>query len=407
MRKKISLPPKLIPVFTQPRGAVRYRGARGGRGSGKSFSFAKMALVFGAIERLRILCAREIQASIEESFYAELKNAIDSDPWLASEYDILKNRIINRLTGTEFFFKGLRHNISSIKSMAQIDICIIEEAEDVPEQSWIDLEPTIRAEKSEIWAIWNPRKEGSPVDTRLVKNADDSMVVAELQWWDNPFFTDRLNMQRERDRKVLDSATYEHIWEGQYLVRSKAQILHDKIKVEEFVGNPFWAGPYYGLDFGFSQDPTAGNMMWVDEEANRLYIEYDFAKVGLELDDTAEYTTKKLPGSDRHTVRADSARPESISYLKRNGLPKITGVAKGKGSVEDGISYLRSFSEIVIHPRCGDTIREARLYSYKTDRLTGDVLPDIVDANNHNIDAVRYGLEPLIKKRGAPGIRQL
>lgn len=115
---------------------------------------------------------------------------------------------------------------------------------------------------------------------------------------------------------------------------------------------------------------------------------------------------KRIPGIELHTVRADSARPETISHVKSKGenedrenLPLIVGAEKGKGSVEDGIAHLRSYKEIIIHPRCKKTLNEARLYSYKVDRLSGDVLTDIVDAHNHYMDALRYALEPVMKKK--------
>jgi phage terminase large subunit len=97
-------------------------------------------------------------------------------------------------------------------------------------------------------------------------------------------------------------------------------------------------------------------------------------------------------------IQADCARPESISYLKRKGLQRITGVKKWSGSVIDGIEFIKSFDKIVIHPQCENTISEFRLYSYKIDRRTGDILPDVEDANNHIIDAIRYSLSTLIKK---------
>ena len=150
--KQIEIPPKLVPVFAPQRGGVRYRGAYGGRGSGKSFTFAKMAAIWGAIEPLRILCTRELQNSIKESFHAELKSAIASDQWLESCYDVGIDYIRGR-NGTEFMFRGLRHSMGAIKSTAKIDLCIVEEAEDVPERSWVDLIPTIRSPKSEIWVI--------------------------------------------------------------------------------------------------------------------------------------------------------------------------------------------------------------------------------------------------------------
>lgn len=391
----IELPEKLFPVFEPPRGSVRYRGAKGGRGSGKSFSFALMAAVWGYAEPLRILATRDLQVSIKESFHAEVKTAIERTPWLAAHYDVGESYIRGK-NGTEFIFRGLRHNIGAIKSMAQIDLCIIEEAEDVPDASWRDLLPTIRAPKSEVWIVWNPRKDGSPVDTRFVKQPPPDAIIATVNHDNNPWFPDVLEAQRKHDQTVMDPETYAHIWEGEYLQNSEAQVLANKVKVAEFDPLPGWDGPYYGADWGFAQDPTTAVKCWV--HANRLYIEYEAGKVGLEIDETAAYLQQRVPGIEKHALRGDSARPETISYLQRHGLPRVDGVKKWPGSVEDGITHLRSYSEIVVHPRCRETIKETRLYSYKVDRLSGDVLPDIVDANNHYIDAIRYAIAPLIKQ---------
>lgn len=393
---KIELPTPLVPIFAAPRGSVRYRGAFGGRGSGKSFSFALMAAVWAYAEPLRVLATRELQTSIKQSFHAEVKNAIKSIPWLDSHYEVGESYIRGR-NGSEFIFKGLRHNISGIKSMAQIDLAIVEEAEDVPEESWIDFEPTIRAEKSEIWCIWNPRRESSPVDVRFRRRKPADALIAELQYWDNPWFPETLEKQRLRDQELYDPATYAHVWEGAYLTNSNAQILANKVTVSEFEPVADWSGPYHGMDFGFAQDPTAAVKCWVYDGC--LYVEGEAGRVGLEIDETAVYMKTKIPGIDQYTIRADSARPESISYLRRNGLSKIEGVDKWKGSVEDGIAHLRSYKQIVMHPRCSETIKESRLYSYKVDRLTGDVLPQIVDANNHYLDALRYAISPLIKTK--------
>ena len=379
---------------------MRQRAAWGGRGSGKSYSFALMALVFGYAEPLRILATRELQISIKESFHAELSNAAKSTPWLRAHYDVGESYLRGR-NGTEFIFRGLRHNMSSIRSMAQIDLCIVEEAEDVPEMSWRDLMPTIRTPKSEIWSIWNPRLDGSPVDTRLRKQPPDDALVTECHHWDNPWFPDVLESQRRHDQAMLDPATYAHIWQGAYLTNSNAQVLAGKVRVAEFTPKPEWDGPYFGLDWGFAQDPTAGVKCWIANDA--LMVEHEGGRTGLELDDTATFMRAKLPECERYVMRADSARPESISHVQRKGLPNLRAVEKWKGSVEDGIQHLRSYREIVVHPRCAETIRETRLYSYKTDRLTGDVLPDLVDSYNHYIDAIRYALGPLIKVPPAAG----
>lgn len=212
---ELEIPPKLIPVFAPERGELRYRGAYGGRGSGKSFTFAKMAAIWGAAEPLRILCTRELQNSIKESFHAELKNAIASEPWLDALYDVGVD-YIRCDNGTEFIFRGLRHNTSSIKSLAQIDLCIVEEADTVPEESWKALLPTIRAPKSEVWVIWNPGRSGSPTDLRFKKSKPHRSLIAEMNYRDNPWFPKELNEERKNDKLRMDEEEYRHVWEGGY-----------------------------------------------------------------------------------------------------------------------------------------------------------------------------------------------
>jgi len=393
----VNLPRKLIPVFGPPRGAVQYRGAHGGRGSGKSFNFAKMAAIFGYAEPLRILATREFQASIKESFHAELKAAIASEPWLEAHYDVGVDYLRGR-NGTEFIFRGLRHGVSSVKSLAKIDLTIVEEAEDVPEASWLALEATVfRQPKSELWPIWNPRIDGSPVDLRFRKNPPSNALIAEINHSDNPFFPAGMDTLRKREQERLDPNTYAHVWDGAYLTNSDAQVFAGKWRVEEFETGENWDGPYQGGDFGYSQDPTAAVRSWINGDT--LYVSHEaFGKP--ELDSIGSYVCDMIPGFDQDVSRWDSASPGSISLAKRHGLPRAEGAPKWPGSVEDGIRFLRSFKEIVVHPRCKGLIKEFRLYSYKVDRLTGDIRSGMVDANNHGIDALRYAVAPLIK--GAP-----
>ena len=386
---RVELPPKLIPVFTGP---ARYRGAYGGRGSGKSFGFALMTAIRGYAEPLRILCARELQNSLKDSVHAEVAAAIRSYPWLAEHYEIGESYIRGR-NGTEYLFKGLRLNYQQIKSTSGVDICWVEEAETVSEQSWKNLIPTIRAPGSEIWLTWNPESEDSPTNKRFVLDPPPNSRITKLNYNDNPWFPAELEEERKNDLR-RDPDYYAHIWEGACVTRTDSQILAGKWEIEEFTPGEKWNGPYYGLDFGFAQDPTAAVRCWIHDEC--LWIEYEGGKTGLELDDTPAFLKERIPGIDEHTVRADNARPESISFLKRHGLPIVVGVKKRQGSVEDGIQHLRSYRKIIIHPRCEETAREARLYSYKIDRLSGDILPIPVDLNNHYIDAIRYALEPMI-----------
>lgn len=213
---KVEIPPKLVPVLGPPRGTVRYRGLYGGRGSAKSRTAATIAAVWGYAEKLRILCARELQVSIKESFHAELKAAIEAEPWLAAHYDVGIDYLRGK-NGTEFIFRGLRHNTGSIKSLSGIDLTIIEEAEDVPEESWIALEATVfRQPASELWAIWNPRRKGSPVDARFRQHPPENALIAEINWRDNPYFPAGLDELRAREQGRLDPGVYEHVWEGAY-----------------------------------------------------------------------------------------------------------------------------------------------------------------------------------------------
>lgn len=392
---RVELPPKLIPVFTPPWGDVQYRAARGGRGSGKSYNFAKMAAIRGMTEPLRILATREIQSSIKESFHAELKAAIASEPWLEAHYDVGVDYLRGR-NGTEFLFKGLRHNIQGIKSTAKVDLTIVEEAEDVPENSWLALEATVfRQPKSELWAIWNPLLDGSPIDMRMIKNPPDNAIVAEINWNDNPFFPAGLDKLRRREQERLDPNTYAHVWDGAYLVNSDSQVFAGKWRVDDFTPQPAWDGPYQGGDFGYGQDPATAVRCYI--HGDRLFISDEAGGRQIELDQIGNVANERIEDFSAYASRWDSASPGSISILTRYGLPKAIGCKKWPGSVDDGIRFMRSFKDIVIHSRCVNTIKEFRLYSYKTDRLTGDVLPVLIDANNHYIDAIRYAIGPMIK----------
>lgn len=396
----MKIPPKLIPVFTAKN--VRYRGSYGGRGSAKTRTFAKMTAIFAYIRSKAgdsgvILCGREFMNSLEDSSLEEIKEAIRSEPFLENHFEIGDKFVRTKDKKIHYVFSGLRYNLDSLKSKAKILVCWIDEAESVSEMAWRKLLPTVRESGSEIWLTWNPEKKGSATDLRFRQNQDESMAIVEMNYSDNPWFPDVLEQERLRDKARLDDATYRWIWEGDYLEQSEAQIFRDKFQELEFKPNGDFSGPYFGLDFGFAKDPTAGIKCWIFN--GDLYIEYEAGKVGLELDDTAQYLVDRLPDVQTHMMRADSARPESISYLKRNGLPRIDGVKKWQGSVEDGIAHIKSYGKVYIHPRCRQTLNEFRLYSYKVDRLSGDILPVVVDEHNHYIDALRYALTPLIQAR--------
>jgi phage terminase large subunit len=343
-----------------------------------------------ASKPIRILCARELQSSIRDSVHRLLADQIEALN-LSARLEI-QNAEIRGVNGSLFIFEGLRHNTTKIKSMEGIDICWVEEAERVSEESWKILVPTIRKPSSEIWVTFNPEQETDPTYTRFVKNPPPDAIVRKVNHDQNPWFPIELRKEMDYDYRV-DPDSAAHIWGGECKKIGDAQVLKGKWTIDDFTPEADWNGPYYGADWGFSQDPTTLVRMWIHKRT--LYIEYEAYGVGVEITETP-VLFDNVPGSRKHTIRADSARPETISYMKRQGF-NIMAAKKGPGSVEDGIAHLRGYEKIIIHPRCKYAAQEARLYSYKVDKLTGDILPILLDANNHIIDAIRYGLEPVIK----------
>jgi phage terminase large subunit len=310
---------------------------------------------------------------------------------LDSFYQVKDKEIVAR-NGSMFIFEGLRHNITKIKSMEGIDICWVEEAERVSEASWKVLIPTIRKSGSEIWVTFNPDDENDPTYKRFIKNSPPDAIVVKVNFDQNPWFTDELRKEMEYDFRV-DPDSAAHIWGGECRKISDAQVLKGKWVIDTFDPSPDWNGPYFGADWGFSKDPTVLVKSYIHDRT--LYVSEEAYGVGVEITETPALFDS-VEGARKHTIRADSARPETISFMKRSGF-NVIPAKKGPGSVEDGIQHLRGYEKIVIHPRCKYTSQEARLYSYKVDKLTGDILPILVDANNHCMDAIRYSLEPIMR----------
>lgn len=401
----LPIPAKLVSVFAKE--GVRYRGAFGGRGSAKTRTFAMMSAVkaYQAAEQGIsgvILCGREFMNSLEESSMEEVKQAIRSIPWLNDYFDIGEKYIRTKCKRVNYVFCGLRHNLDSIKSKARILLAWVDEAESVSDLAWKKLRPTVRESGSEIWVTWNPEKDGSATDKRFRKTPPKNSIIVEMNYNDNPWFPDVLEEERLDDLNSLEYSDYAWIWEGAYLEDSDKQVLANKYVVQSFPDDLWQKADrlLFGADFGFAKDPNTLLRQFILNDC--LYIEYEAYGIGVELDHMPAFYDK-IPESRKWPIKADSARPETISYLKRQGF-NISAAKKWQGSVEDGITHLRGFKQIIIHPRCKETAKEARLYSYKTDRITGEVLPVIEDKNNHCWDAVRYGLDGYITQKSNAGL---
>ena len=338
--------------------------------------------MLAAVRKLRILCTRELQNSIRESTHYSLKEQIEL-LGLESFFDI-QMYSIKSLIGSEFIFEGVKNDPRKIKSLASVDICFAEESENISSESWEILIPTIlRKPGSEIWVVFNPNLESDPTSQMFLKNPPPNSRIIETNWRDNPWLDEKLKRQMAHLAKV-DPDAYQHVYEGKFRSNSAAQVLSGKWVIEEFIPDEDYNGPYQGLDFGFSSDPTCFIRCWTHD--NELFIEYEAYGLGVDTDKLpALFDT--IPLARAYACRADSARPETISALQRAGYTKVCAVEKWAGSVLDGVAFLRSFTRIVIHPRCVHTAEEAMRWEYKTDRLSGDILPDLKPGHDHCIAA--------------------
>lgn len=355
----------------------------GGRGSGKSHDVAEYCLFRAYQSKIKVLCTRELQNSIADSVYSLLKNKI-TDMHLDFFFTVYKDRIVGN-NGSEFIFKGIHNNVSEIKSMENISIAWLEESQSLSRESIDVIVPTIRAPGSILIFTFNPYKDNDPIYMEM-KNATEDDLVIKANYSDNPWFPEELRMEMERDKKN-DYQKYLWVWEGECLGLSDAQIFRGKYVVENFE-TPKNADFHFGADWGFANDPTTLVRSFI--VGNDLYIDMCAGKVGCDLEDTPSLFNE-VQGSSIYPIYADSARPETISFMRSKHY-NVIAAEKWNGSVEDGIQYLRSFSCIHIHERCKAVAEEFDLYQYKVDRQTGEVLRIPVDKFNHYIDAIRYSL---------------
>lgn len=355
----------------------------GGRGSGKSHAVAEYCLFRAYQAKIKILCTRELQNSIADSVYSLLKNKI-TDMKLDFFFTVYKDKIVGN-NGSEFIFKGIHNNVSEIKSMENISIAWLEESQSLSRESIDVIVPTIRAPGSILIFTFNPYKDNDPIYMEM-KNATEDDLVIKANYSDNPWFPEELRLEMERDKKN-DYQKYLWVWEGECLGLSDAQIFRGKYVVENFE-TPKNADFHFGADWGFANDPTTLVRSFI--VGNDLYIDMCAGKVGCDLEDTPSLFNE-VQGSSIYPIYADSARPETISFMRSKHY-NVIAAEKWNGSVEDGIQYLRSFSCIHIHERCKAVAEEFDLYQYKVDRQTGEVLRVPVDKFNHYIDAIRYSL---------------
>lgn len=389
----------------------RYKIYYGGRGAARSWSFARALVGCGYERPLRIACLREYMSNIKESVHQVLKGQIHR-LGMDTQYRVHDQSITSAI-GSEFIFKGIVQDPVGVKSMEGIDIAWVEEGQALTKSSLEILRPTIRKPGSEIWVSMNTGEEDDPVYDQLIRHPPGNAVVKLVTFEDNPWFKDT-ELEAERlECQARDEDDYNHIWLGMPKKISEAMVFRRRIVVEDFLtpgedfGEP-WQLPVlrFGLDFGFAADPAAFVRFWITGEPpnEELWVDYEVYAWHTEIDDLPDAMRRIPKAGEGWAIRADAARPESISYLARHGFGNIAAAEKWNGSVEDGIAHLKAYKKIHIHKtRCPHLTREARHYSYKVDKKTGLVLPVLVDKWNHGIDALRYGHDGIIQRRGILG----
>lgn len=373
-------------VFAPLLGPARYKGAHGGRGSGKSHFFGELLIEQSIMRKVDAVCVREVQKSLDQSVHKLLSEKIQALN-AGAYFDVQDKKILSRHGGIIIFQGMQNHTAETIKSLEGYDVAWVEEAQTLSQKSLDMLRPTIRKAGSELWFSWNPREATDPVDVLLRgPELPPRAVVVEANFADNPRFPVELQEEMEYDKR-RDPDKYAHIWLGKYLQSSEARVFRNW-RIDEFEV-PEDAVIRQGADWGFASDPSVLVQCYI--VGRTLYVPHEAYMVGCEINNLPELFMT-VPGAEKWFITADSARPETISYMQKHGFPKIGAAIKGAKSLEEGVEWLKSH-DIVVHPRCKHTIDELTLYKYKTDPLTDKVLPVLDDKDNHVIDALRYACE--------------
>ena len=386
----------------------RYKILHGGRGGAKSWGIARALLILGAQKQLRILCAREIQNSIQDSVHQLLKDQIASLK-LTGFYEILKNEIRGK-NGTLFVFAGLKHNVGSIRSKEGLDIVWVEEAANVSKSSWDALIPTIRKNNSEIWISFNPELEEDETYSRFITNPPKEAIVEKINWRDNPWFPEVLSKEKD-DLKARDMDSYLNVWEGNCRVTLDGAIYAKELRAATEDGrigkvpydptkpvNTFW-------DLGWSDMVS----IWFAQAVGLEYRIIDFMQnrqrtVNHYVSELQKkpyvYATDYLPHDANSKQLA--AGGKSIKMLM-DGLGRKT-VVLPRMSIEHGINATRTmFQNFWIDEKnCADGLQAIRRYRYEVDPDTGQFSKNpLHDDNSHAADALRALAVSLTEKKEA------
>lgn len=408
----IKLPKKLRPVFA---GRADVRWACGGRGSGKTRSFAKMAAVKGYQFGMNgtsgiILCARQFMNSLEDSSLEEVKRAIEDEPFLKDYYEIGEKFIRSKDGRISFAFAGLDRNIASIKSKGRLLLCWVDEAEPVTGEAWDTLIPTLREEgedwSAELWATWNPKRKTAPVESRFRYSESENIKGVVLNWSDNPKFPAKL--ERDRQECLISNADqYAHIWEGDYATTLTGAYFARDLTLAKEQGRIGFVAPdplmtlRVFVDIGGTGAKADAFSMWVAQFVGREIRVLDYYEaVGQPLATHLDWLRSKGYTSERAQIWLphDGAMHDKVhdatyeSALTQAGY-KVTVVPnQGKGAAKARIEAARRlFPSMFFNDRPTEPGRAALgWYHEKRDNNRGIGLGPNHDWSSHAADA--FGL---------------
>ena len=392
---KAEFPEKLKCLFDPPN--CRYRVLYGGRGGAKSWGVARALLILAAKDKLRVLCAREYQTSIKDSVHKLLSDQIQ-DLGLDSFYEITQASIRGK-NGSEFFFVGLKNNISNVKSFEGVDICWVEEAQTVSKTSWNVLIPTIRKEKSEIWVTFNPELETDDTFQRFVVHSPKDCVIEKINWYDNPWFPETLRLEKD-DLKERDVEAYNTVWEGICRQTVDGAVFAKEMQSAELEGRimrvPYDPSkPVHAVfDLGWADATAIWFIQFIGMEIHLIrYLEDNQRTIShyLSVMQTFGYVydTLWLPHDAQNKTLASNGR--SIEEIVRAAGYKVQITAKVP--VSDSINAARTVFPKCYFDRedCADGLQCLRHYRYDVDPDTKMFSKSpLHDQYSHGADAFRY-----------------
>lgn len=370
----------------------------GGAGSGKSY-FVMQKIILKALDSQRkVLIVRKVGATLKESVWSLTLELIHTGGLTPTVRQVNKSDLtIEFLNGSVLLFKGLDDS-EKIKSINGITDIVIEEATEITLDDFTQLNLRLRSKKpnNQIHLMFNPVSKANWVYKYFFEAKPDNCVIIQTTYRDNPHlpkeYVDSLHALENKN-----PAYYKIYVRGEFATLDKLvfPVIQKRIINEkELTDAWFWAG----MDFGYTNDPTAITWGYYNPIQNDLYITGEYDKIGMTNDVIAE--TLVLLGLSKERIVADSAEPKSITELRNLGIKRIIASVKGADSVKNGIDRMQRCN-IIIDERCTKTIEEFENYTWQKDKKTGEYINQPVDSYNHHIDSIRYGIQTVInKKRG-------